>query len=102
MHLIENATMQRATDIYHRWVAWSEEDQAYIGRCPDLFRGGVHGDDPLKVARELQQVIDEWERIFDASQRWASGMIFPGVSHVVRFCPSHTPADRMGFDDDLP
>jgi predicted RNase H-like HicB family nuclease len=50
-------------------VAWSEEDQTYIGRCPDLFRGGVHGDDPLKVARELQQVIDEWERIFDESQR---------------------------------
>jgi hypothetical protein len=30
--------MNRKTDIYHRWVAWSEEDQAYIGRCPDLSR----------------------------------------------------------------
>ena len=61
--------MKRKTDIYHRWVAWSEEDQAYIGRCPDLFYGGVHGDDPLNVAKKLQQVIDEWECILDESQR---------------------------------
>jgi predicted RNase H-like HicB family nuclease len=59
--------MKRKTDIYHRWVAWSEEDQTYIGRCPDLFHGGVHGDDPLKVAKKLQQVIDEWEVILDSS-----------------------------------
>jgi hypothetical protein len=61
--------MKRKTDMYHRWVAWSEEDQTYIGRCPDLFHGGVHGDDPLKVAKELQQVIDEWEIILDAGSR---------------------------------
>jgi hypothetical protein len=53
--------MKKETDKYHRWVAWSEEDQVYIGRCPDLFLGGVHGDDPIKVARLLQTVIDEWE-----------------------------------------
>jgi hypothetical protein len=50
-------------------VAWSEEDQTYIGRCPDLFLGGVHGDNPLKVARELQKVIDEWEVIFEIDSR---------------------------------
>jgi predicted RNase H-like HicB family nuclease len=61
--------MKRKTDIYHRWVAWSEDDQAYIGRCPDLFGGGVHGDDALKVARELQKVIDEWEVIFESDAR---------------------------------
>ena len=64
--------MKRATDIYHRWVAWSEEDQTYIGRCPDLFRGGVHGDEPLKVARELQQVIDEWETHFQGEPTTAA------------------------------
>ncbi len=52
------------TDIFHRWVAWSDEDNCYVGHCPDLFRGGVHGDDPIEVARELQEVIDEWEEIF--------------------------------------
>jgi predicted RNase H-like HicB family nuclease len=61
--------MKRKTDIYHRWVAWSEEDQTYIGRCPDLFQGGVHGDDPIKVARALQKVIDEWEDIFNTDRR---------------------------------
>jgi hypothetical protein len=61
--------MKRKTDIYHRWVAWSEEDQAYIGRCPDLFLGGVHGDDAIKVARALQKVIDEWEDIFKKDRR---------------------------------
>ena len=54
--------MKKETDYYHCWVAWSEADQTYIGRRPDLFSGGVHGDDPIKVARQLQMVIDEWEQ----------------------------------------
>lgn len=53
----------KATDIYHRWVSWSEEDQCYVGRCPDLFFAGGHGDEPIEVARELQEAIDEWEQI---------------------------------------
>jgi len=61
--------MKRKTDIHHRWVAWSEADQCYIGRCPDLFHGGVHGDDPIKVARALQKVIDEWEELYQADSR---------------------------------
>lgn len=52
--------MSKETEKYHRWVAWSDDDQCYLGRCPDLFFGGVHGNEPLEVARELQQVIDEW------------------------------------------
>jgi predicted RNase H-like HicB family nuclease len=55
--------MKKPTDAYHRWVAWSDADQCYLGWCPDLFFGGVHGDDPIEVARELQQAIDEWESI---------------------------------------
>jgi predicted RNase H-like HicB family nuclease len=59
----------KATDIFHRWVSWSEGDQCYVGYCPDLFLGGVHGDDPIEVARELQSVIDEWEEIFEKDHR---------------------------------
>ena len=66
--------MKKETDKYHRWVAWSEEDQVYIGRCPDLFLGGVHGDDPIKVARSLQKVIDEWEE-----DHRVSGTILPSA-----------------------
>ena len=61
--------MRKNTDIYLRWVAWSEEDQTYIGRCPDLFGGGVHGDDPVEVAREQQTVIDEWQEIHEQDNR---------------------------------
>lgn len=34
------------SDQYHKWVEWSEEDQTYIGKCPDLI-AGIHGDDVL-------------------------------------------------------
>ena len=44
---------------YHLVLNWSEEDQCYIGRCPELFVGGVHGSDPEKVFRELRDVA-EW------------------------------------------
>ena len=53
----------KSTDKYHRWVAWSESDQCYIGLCPDLFSGGCHGDDPIEVAKELQEIIDEWAEV---------------------------------------
>ena len=46
-------------DPYHYVVYWSEEDQAYVGQCPDLFYGGVHGDDPQKVFNELREVAAE-------------------------------------------
>ena len=41
-------------------VEWSEADQVFIGRCPKLFAGGVHGDDEVKVFKELCKVADEW------------------------------------------
>ena len=41
---------------YHFVMNWSEEDQCYIGRCPDLFLGGVHGDDPEKVFKEIREL----------------------------------------------
>lgn len=34
-----------------------------------MFHGGVHGDEPIEVARELQTVIDEWEKIFKKEGR---------------------------------
>jgi predicted RNase H-like HicB family nuclease len=75
--------MKRKTDIYLRWVAWSDDDQAYIGRCPDLFHGGVHGDDPIKVAKKLQQVIDEWEVILDQGNRpFPAALVKPTVEFV--------------------
>ena len=48
----------RQGDQYHKWVEWSDEDQTYIGRCPDLITG-IHGDDPAKVYAELCEVVEE-------------------------------------------
>lgn len=41
---------------YHKWVEWSEEDQTYIGRCPDLITG-IHGDNPIEVYEQLCEVV---------------------------------------------
>jgi predicted RNase H-like HicB family nuclease len=40
-------------------VEWSDEDQCFIGRCPELFGGGVHGQDRRAVYEELCQAVDE-------------------------------------------
>ena len=28
----------KVIDTYHKWVEWSDEDQVYIGKCPELFQ----------------------------------------------------------------
>lgn len=48
----------KAVDQYHKWVEWSEEDQAYIGKCPDLITG-IHGDDPVQVFQDLCEVLED-------------------------------------------
>ena len=53
--------MKKITDKYFRWVEWSEEDQCYVGRCPDLFGGGVHDDDHIECVKRLQHAINDCE-----------------------------------------
>ena len=45
---------------YLKIVEWSDEDNCYVGRCPELMLGGVHGKDEQKVFAELCTVIKEW------------------------------------------
>jgi hypothetical protein len=45
-------------DACHQWVEWSDEDQVYIGKCPDLITG-IHGHDPVNVYKELVEVVQE-------------------------------------------
>jgi predicted HicB family RNase H-like nuclease len=59
----------KPTDRYLKIVEWSDEDGCYVGRCPELMLGGVHGDDQLKVYRELCGVIEEWEKIYRDDNR---------------------------------
>ena len=58
----------KRSDQYHKWVEWSEEDQTYIGKCPDLITG-IHGDDPVRLYSELCEVIEDVIHHFEAARR---------------------------------
>jgi predicted RNase H-like HicB family nuclease len=49
---------------YPKIVEWSEEDQCYIGSCPGLMYGGCHGDNEVKVFKQLCKIVDEWIEIY--------------------------------------
>lgn len=55
-------------DQYHKWVEWSDEDQVYIGKCPDLITG-IHGDDPVALYGELCEVVQDVVNHFKAKGR---------------------------------
>jgi predicted HicB family RNase H-like nuclease len=50
---------KNVTSHYQKVVFWSDEDGCFIGQCPTLFLGGVHGDDEMAVYKELAQVVEE-------------------------------------------
>lgn len=56
----------KKTDRYLKIVEWSEEDGCYVGSCPGLIYGGVHGDDEAKVYQELCQAVAEAVEIYEA------------------------------------
>ena len=45
---------------YAKFVEWSDEDSCFIGRCPELMLGGVHGSDEAKVYAALCEAVEEW------------------------------------------
>jgi predicted HicB family RNase H-like nuclease len=45
---------------YAKFVEWIDEDQCFVGRCPELMGGGVHGKDEAKVYKELCEAVEEW------------------------------------------
>ena len=58
--------MTSKADLYRRIVYWSDEDKCFIGLCPELMYGGVHGDDPVEVFKELNEAVDEVIEILKA------------------------------------
>lgn len=46
-------------DRYVKIVEWSDDDQCFIGSCPELFYGGCHGADPRGVFDELCVIVEE-------------------------------------------
>ena len=63
----------KTIDKYHMWVEWSDEDQCYIGKCPDLITG-IHGDDSVSVFKELNKVVAEVIEHFESR-----GKVLPEV-----------------------
>jgi len=53
-------------DEYLKIVQWSDEDSCYVGTCPGLLRGGVHGDNETDVYRELCDVVAETLEVYKA------------------------------------
>lgn len=49
----------KPSDKYLKIVEWSEEDGCYVGTCPGVLRGGVHGKNEAKVYADLCQVVEE-------------------------------------------
>ena len=56
-------------DEYLKIVQWSEEDGCYVGSCPGLLRGGVHGDDEASVYQELCGVVAEIIELYKTDAR---------------------------------
>lgn len=56
--------MRKESDLYKKIVYWSDEDDCFIGMCPELMFGGVHGSDPLKVFMELNEAVEEVIEIY--------------------------------------
>lgn len=50
----------KEADRYLKIVEWSEGDRCYVGTCPGVMLGGVHGRNEVDVYRELGGVVDEW------------------------------------------
>jgi len=53
----------KKSDRYLKVVEWSEEDQCYVGTCPGLMIGGVHGKNESQVYQQLCRVVNEWIKI---------------------------------------
>ena len=42
---VKRSEKMKKSDRYIKIVKWSEQDGCYVGTCPSLMLGGVHGDD---------------------------------------------------------
>lgn len=48
----------RLSDRYHKWIEWNDEEQIYLGKCPDVVTG-IHGDDPVQLYADLCEVVED-------------------------------------------
>lgn len=75
---------------YPKFVDWSEEDGCFVGRCPELFSGGIHGSDEARVYKKLCEVAEEWVTVLqgDGSPLPKTGNTSFSGKFVVRVDPA--------------
>ena len=54
----------KPADRYVKLVEWSDQDQCFIGSCPELFYGGCHGEDARAVFDELCQIVEQTVELY--------------------------------------
>ncbi len=59
----------KLSDNYLKIVQWSEEGGCYVGTCPGLIRGGVHGAEEAAVYRELCGAVEEAIELYQADHK---------------------------------
>jgi predicted HicB family RNase H-like nuclease len=57
---MKKSDLKKLAARYPKFVDWSEEDGCFVGRCPELFSGGIHGADEARVYKSLCEVAEEW------------------------------------------
>jgi len=75
------AEIRRASDPYVKVVYWDEEDRIYVGQCPELFFGGVHGRDQAKVYADLLAAVED---VVEGMLRKGQPLPRPRVMPVLR------------------
>ena len=56
---MKTTRLKKQVSQYVKIVDWSEEDACFVGRCPELFLGGVHGADEPQVYAQLCSLVEE-------------------------------------------
>jgi predicted HicB family RNase H-like nuclease len=56
-------------DKYLKIVEWSDEDKCYVGSVPGWIGKCCHGDDELKVYKDVCEIVDEWIELYNKEGR---------------------------------
>jgi predicted RNase H-like HicB family nuclease len=56
-------------DKYVKIVEWSDEDNCFIGSCPELFYGGCHGPDAKSVFAELCEIVEDTIQLYEQDEK---------------------------------
>jgi len=59
VELMTRKQIKKQAARYEKFVEWSDEDKCFIGRCPEIMAGGVHGRDEARVYAELCRAVEE-------------------------------------------